>query len=344
MAQQNSLAEYRPGEGAPLTPIEQAAIVLMSMGEEPAATVLQRLSREELLAVTNTMSRLNSVKVSTVKHVLQGFFDDYREQSGVYGASRPFLKRSLDLALGNNIADTVLDKIYGDAIRPKIARLQWASPKWLAEHIAYEHPRMQAVFLAFLPSDIAGQVIDALPLEIRDIVLLNIARLKEIEREVLIELEELVDRYLESLNMQSSTVEGVQLAADILNRLPANRQQLFELLRAHDPDVVSKIESSMYDFFILSRQPDTVLTRIIEEVPLEQWAIALKGAEPAVRTAIMQTMPRRQQQTFEDMVLRVGPVPVSRVTQIREEIMQQVKALVDAGEIEVQLFAEAVVE
>ena len=344
MGQQNSLTEYQQGDLAPLTAVEQAAIVLMSMGEEPAASVLQRLSRDELLAVTNTMSRLSSLKVSTVKQVLQEFFDDYREQSGVYGASRPFLKRSLDLALGKNIADTVLDRIYGDAIRPKIARLQWASPKWLAEHIANEHPRMQAVFLAFLPSEMAGRLLDVLPMEIRDVVLLNVARLNEIGRDVLIELEELVDRYLDNLNMQSSAVEGVQLAADILNRLPANRQQMFELLRAHDPEVVSRIEDSMYDFFILSRQTDVVLTRIIEEVPLDQWAIALKGAEPAVRNAIMQTMPRRQQQTFEEIMLRVGPIPISRVMQMREAIMKQVKALVDAGEIEVQLFAEAVIE
>ncbi|MFX8712077.1 hypothetical protein ABTM46_19220, partial [Acinetobacter baumannii] len=79
------------------------------------------------------------------------FFDDYREQSGVHGASRSFLKRSLDLALGSEIANSVLNSIYGDAIRPKMARLQWASPKWLAERIAHEHVRMQAVFIAFLP-------------------------------------------------------------------------------------------------------------------------------------------------------------------------------------------------
>ena len=47
---------------------------------------------------------------------------------------------SLDLALGSDIADSVLNSIYGDAIRPKLARLQWASPKWLAERISQEPP------------------------------------------------------------------------------------------------------------------------------------------------------------------------------------------------------------
>ena len=52
-----------------------------------------------------------------------------------------------------------------------------------------------------------------------------------------------------------------------------------------------------------------MLTRIIEEVDVEQWAIALKGAEPAVRDAILRAMPRRQAQNFEDVMRRSGPVP-----------------------------------
>lgn len=346
MADPKSLVE--PGAsgraGGALNPIEQAAIVLLSMGEEPAAAVLRCLSRDELLEVTQVMSRLSGIKVESVKHAIQRFFDDYREQSGVHGASRSYLKRSLDLALGVDVAESVLNSIYGDAIRPKMLRLQWASPKWLAERIADEHVRMQAVFLAFLPPALAGNVIEALPAEGRELVLLNVARLREIDRELLVELDELVDRCLGSLGLQSASVEGVRQVAEILNRLPGNRQQMVELLRAHDPEVVTEIEVSMYDFFILSRQSEAIIIRIIEEVPLEQWAVALKGAEPAVRTAVLQSMPKRQAQSFEDMMRRAGPVPISRIEQTRQEIMATVKGLVDAGEIEIQLFAEAVVE
>ncbi|HLT27507.1 MAG TPA: flagellar motor switch protein FliG [Zeimonas sp.] len=325
-------------------PLEQAAIVLLSMGEEPAAAVLRCLSREELLEVTQVMSRMSGIKVESVKTAMQKFFDDYREQSGVHGASRTYLKRSLDLALGTDIAGSVLNSIYGDAIRPKMARLQWASPKWLADHIVDEHVRMQALFLAFLPPALAGAVIEALPAEGRELILLNVARLSEIDHELLLELDELVSRCLERFGTQSASVEGVRQAAEILNRVQGDRAQLVEQLRVHDPAIVSEIELSMYDFFILSRQTEAVMLRIIEAVPLEQWAVALKGAEPSVRRAVLQAMPRRQAQAFEDMMRRAGPVPMSRIEQARREIMANVKALVDEGEIELQLFAEATVE
>jgi flagellar motor switch protein FliG len=228
-----------------LDPVEQAAIVLLSIGEEPAAAVLRCLSREELLEVTQVMSRMSGIKVEAVKGAMQTFFDDYREQSGVHGASRTYLKRSLDIALGADIANSVLDSIYGDAIRPKMARLQWASPKWLAEYIANEHVRIQAVFLAFLPSALAGQILEALPLEGRELVLLNLARLDEIDRDLLLELDQLVGRCLSTLDTQSTSVEGVRQTAEILNRLPEHRAALVELLRAHDPEIVAEIEMSM---------------------------------------------------------------------------------------------------
>ncbi|RZI44225.1 flagellar motor switch protein FliG [Herbaspirillum sp. HC18] len=337
--------ETRPAlAGDNMSPVEQAAIVLLSMGEEPAAAVLRCLSREELLEVTQVMSRMSGIKVETVKNAMQKFFEDYREQSGVHGASRSYLKRSLDLALGGDIANNVLNNIYGDAIRPKMARLQWASPKWLADYIANEHVRMQAVFLAFLPPALASGIIEALPAESRDVLLVTVARLSEIDRELLLELDELVDRCLATLDMQSASVEGVRQAAEILNRLPGDRQQLVELVRAHDPEVMSRIELSMFHFSLLATQTEATLMRIIEDVGLEQWAVALKGADSEVRNAIMQTMPRRQAQNFEDVMRRLGPLPISRIEQTRQEIMEQVKALADAGEIEIQLFAEAVVE
>ena len=331
-------------ENEKLNLIEQAAIVLLSMGEEPAAGVLRCLDREDLLALTQVMSRLSGIRVDSVRQSLQHFFEDYREQSGVHGASRSFLQRSLEMALGQDIAGTVLDSIYGDEIRPKLARLQWASPKWLADRLVQEHPRMQAVFLAFLPAKLAGDVMKHLPTEGIDVLVLNVAKLKEVDRDLLVQLEMLADQYLSELGTQSISMEGVKQAADILNRIPGDKQALVERLRTQDAEITAAIETEMYDFFVLSSQSEAVLSQIIEAVPAELWALALKGAELAIRNAVLGAMPRRQAQSFEDQMRRSGPVPLSRVEEARREIMELVKAMVDAGELEIQLFAETVVE
>jgi flagellar motor switch protein FliG len=326
-----------------MSSVERAAIVLLSMGEAPAAAVLRCLSRDELLGVTRVMSRMNGVKVDAVQHTLQSFFDAYRAQSGVRGASRAFLQNSLEKALGGVIASSVLNTIYGDSIGPRMARLQWAQPQWLAERISREHVRMQAMFLAFMPPGQSSQVIQALPDERRERVLLHIARLKEVDHELLRDLEVVIDLCIEQLGTQSTAIEGVRQAAEIISRMPVDRARMVELLRARDPVVVSEVESRMYDFAILARQDETAIAAIMEQVPLDQWGVALKGADPAVLETLLRSMPRRQVQAFEDMLRRVAPTPLSRIEESRREIMEQVRELAQAGEIELQLVAEDVV-
>ncbi|GDW16024.1 lateral flagellar motor switching and energizing component protein [Escherichia coli] len=55
-------------------------------------------------------------------------------------------------------------------------------------------------------------------------------------------------------------------------------------------------------------------------------------------------MPKRQAQQLEAITARLGPVPVSRIEQIRREIMGIARELEEAGEIQLQLFAERTAE
>lgn len=130
--------------------LEQAAILLLCLGEEAAATVMQKLSREEVVRLSENMARLSGVKTSMARKVINHFFDEFREQSGINGASRSMLQGILNKALGTEIASSVINGIYGDEIRSRMARLQWVEPRQLAMLISEEHLQLQAVFLAFL--------------------------------------------------------------------------------------------------------------------------------------------------------------------------------------------------
>ena len=96
---------------------------------------------------------------------------------------------------------------------------------------------------------------------------------------------------------------------------------------------------------ILSRQNEEVRRRLLDEVPMEDWAVALKGStEALLRRSIYAVMPKRQAQQLEAITARLGPVPVSRIEQIRREIMGIARELEEAGEIQLQLFAEQTAE
>ncbi|WP_330208566.1 MULTISPECIES: FliG C-terminal domain-containing protein [unclassified Pseudomonas] len=342
-----------PNDGRALKPrpatrainsMEQAAILMLSMGDDISAGVLKHLTREEIVGISQAMARLSNIKQPMVSDVIGRFFEDYKEQSSIKGASRNYLSGMLGKALGSDITRNLLDSIYGEEIRAKMAKMEWIDPRQFAALIAKEHAQMQAVFLAFLPPGMATDVLECMPVDRQDELLYRIANLSEVNSDVIAELEQLIDRSLSVLSTQGSQVRGVKQAADIMNRFKGDRNQMFELLRAHNEGLVTRIEDEMYDFFILSRQNPDVLQVLLETIPLEEWVVALKGAEPALVKAIQGALPKRQAQQMESISRRQGPVPLSRVEQVRKDIMAVVREMSAEGELQVQLFREATVE
>lgn len=327
-----------------LSSTEQAAILMLSMGDDISSRVLRHFSREEIISISQTMARLSNIKLATVSDVIGRFFEDYKEQSNIKGASRNYLSGMLGKALGSEITRNLLDSIYGEEIRAKMSRLEWLDPKQFAAMLAKEHAQMQAVFLAFLPPGMACDVLECMPAERQDELLYRIANLNEVNGDVIAELEQLIERSLSVLSAQGSQVRGLKQAADIMNRFKGDRAQMFELLRSHDEQLVGRIEEEMYDFFILSRQTPDVLGALLEAVPMEEWVVALKGAEPALVKAIQAVMPKRQAQQMESIKRRQGPVPMSRIEQVRKDIMAVVRDMAAQGDIQLQLFREQTVE
>ncbi|CAD6101284.1 lateral flagellar C-ring switch protein (FliG-like) [Escherichia coli] len=154
--------------------LEQAAILLLCLGEEAAATVMQKLSREEVVRLSENMARLSGVKTSMARKVINNFFDEFREQSGINGASRSMLQGILNKALGTEIASSVINGIYGDEIRSRMARLQWVEPRQLAMLISEEHLQLQAVFLAFLTPEISAAVLSYLNESVQNEILYSL--------------------------------------------------------------------------------------------------------------------------------------------------------------------------
>ncbi|CAJ1787283.1 Flagellar motor switch protein FliG [Aeromonas jandaei] len=324
--------------------LEKAAILLLSMGTEAAAKVMQKLSRDEVQRLISKMAGLSGVSSMEARWTLQQFFNQYREQSGIGSASREYLEQTLDLALGQRLSRSLLDSLYGDVMSQDIQRLQWVPADVLARFFRNEHPQMQAVLLAFLPPQTASAVLDELPGSVHDDLLVRVASLSSVSEHVLGELRLTLDRCLAYVADQSGAkVDGVRQVADILNRYQGDKEQMLSLLREHDGDMALEIEKNMFDFMTLRRQSDETLQRLVQEIPSELLALALKNTETSFRKVVLGAMPKRMAQALEDQIQHQGSVSLRKVEQAREEVMQLVRELVEQGEIEFQLFEEPTV-
>ncbi|CAH1530519.1 Flagellar motor switch protein FliG [Vibrio rotiferianus] len=328
-----------------LSHVEQTALVLLGMGEDAAAKVLQHFSRDETQRVTRAMARLSGIKSDSAHGIIQHFFEDFREHSGIRGASKEYLSNTLRKALGNDLAKGLLNNLYGDEIRNNMQRLQWVDAEVLARFIANEHPQMQAIFLAYLPADSSSAVLKHLPEDYHDELLFRIARLQDIDHQVAADLNDLIERCIEQVSTsQSAPMSGVKQVADIINRFEGDRASLMEMLKLHDEEVVREIEQNMFDFMVLGRQKEETMDLLVQQVPMELWAVALKGAEITLQQAIKRSMPQRMVKALEDDMQVRGAVGLSSVERARQDIMELVRELSEAGEIDLILYEEPTVE
>lgn len=328
-----------------LNHVEQTAVVLLGMGEDAAAKVLRHFSRDETQRVTKAMARLSGIKSDNAYRVIQGFFEDFRQHSGIRGASKEYLSNTLRKALGNDLANGLLNNIYGDEIQNNMQRLQWVDAEILARFIVNEHPEMQAIFLAYLPAESSSLVLKHLPDDYHDELLYRIACLKDIDHQIVSDLNELIERCIEQVSgSQGALLSGVKQVANIINRFEGDRGSLIEMLKLHDEEMVSMVELNMFDFMVLARQREDTMDKLVQQVPMELWGIALKGAEISIQQAIKASMPQRMAKALEDDMQGRGAVPISRVESARQEIMQIVRELSEAGEIELLLYEEPTVE
>jgi len=331
--------------GIKMDNVEQAAMLLLSMGEKGAAQVMSHLDRNDVQHLSHKMARLSSITQHEAEAVLGRFFMGYKEQSGIARASRSYLQKTLDMALGDRVAKSLIDSIYGDEIKTLVKRLEWVEPQLLAREITNEHSQLQAVLLGLLSAESAAQVLQSLPTEGQDEVLVRIAQLGELDRDVVNELKQLVERcMLIAMERSHTQVSGIRQVADILNRFEGDREQLMEMIKLHDRKLASDVADNMFDFIILGRQKPEILQEVLELVPPDMLALALKGIEPELKFTLLGALPKRMSSAIETQVEAIGSVPLSQATTARRDVMDLAKKMMIDGDIELQLFEEQVVE
>ncbi|MGP9802853.1 FliG C-terminal domain-containing protein [Rheinheimera sp. NSM] len=325
-----------------ITDLDRAAILLLSMGEENAAGIIKKLNRHEVKALSERMAKIANVTQDDVAVILQDFFDCYRNESGVSGASRVYLERALDRAVGRKLARGMLDDIYGGALADDIRRLEWVPAELLARFLEQEHIQMQALLLAFLPAEQASAVISLFAKQKHDDILYRIASLREVSEHVMDDLRHTLEACIAFVGEQvGARVNGVEKVAEIMNRYSGNKAEIMDLLKQHNAVTAEAVQDKMYDFGSLARQSEDVLAYLLNEIPDELWVVALKGCEAELLNNIMAALPKRLAQVYRQQIEGTKAQTVTKVESARAEIMQMIRQMMAKGEVDYRLYEEA---
>jgi flagellar motor switch protein FliG len=314
---------------------EDAAILLMSLGEEEAASVFKHLGPKEVQKLGETIARLKVIPRDRVDQVLNRFNDVAAEQHMLVNDTDEYVKSVLRKALGDDKANLLIDRILQGSDVSGIESLKWMDAGSVAELLRNEHPQIISAILVHLDYDQASQVLKAFTERQRNEVLIRIATLDGIQPTALKDLNEVLSKVLAGGDrLKKASLGGVKTAAEIINMMGSSVEtSALDYIRENDSELAQKIMDNMFTFDDVNKLDDRAIQTVLKEVQSDSLVVALKGATPELRERIFKNMSSRAAETLREDLESRGPVRVSEVESEQKEMLKIVRRLVDEGQI-----------
>lgn len=315
--------------------LEDAAILLMSLGEEEASEVFKHLTPKEVQGLGETIARMKTIPREKVEDVLVKFAAVASEQSMLVTDTDEYVKSVLRKALGDDKANLLIDRILQGGDVSGIESLKWMDANSVAELLRNEHPQIVAAILVHLDFDQASAVLKCFTERQRNEVLVRVATLDGIQPSALKDLNEVMSKVLAGGDkLRKASLGGVKTAAEMINLLGGSVETaVLDYIREADNELAQKIMDNMFTFDDLEKVDDKGIQLLLREVQSESLIIALKGATPEMREKVFKNMSTRAAETLREDLESRGPVRVSEVEAEQKEMLKIVRRLADEGQI-----------
>ncbi|HWL63656.1 MAG TPA: flagellar motor switch protein FliG [Steroidobacteraceae bacterium] len=315
-----------------------AAVLLLALGENEAATVLKHLDAKIVQRLGTAMSQLKTASREEVGEVIGTFVTTMDSQADIKVGSDDYIRRVLTDALGDEKASGIIDRIQVGRKSKGLDVLKWMEPRAIVEIIREEHPQVLAIIISYLDADLGAKVLAELPASVQTEVLMRIAQLDGVQPAALGKLDEMIEQQIAGKGgSMSANLGGPKTAASILNFMPAT---VLEGLRQIDEPLTTRLQDLMFTFADLVGVDDKGIQALLREVDSAKLVIALKGADAPLVDHMLKNMSSRAAEMLKDDMEARGPVRLSEVEAAQKEILMIARKLADAGTIVIAAGAE----
>ncbi|KGM41571.1 flagellar motor switch protein G [Aquabacterium sp. NJ1] len=315
--------------------LEDAAILLMSLGEEEASEVFKHLEPKEVQCLGETIAKMKTINKDRIGNVLDRFSKESTEMGMLVPDTDEYIKAVLRKALGDEKANLLIDRIIQGSDVTGIESLKWMDPGSVAELLRNEHPQIVAAILVHLDPDQSSSVLKCFSDRHRNEVMVRIATLDGIQPSALKDLNEVLSRVLAGgTQLRKASLGGAKPAAEIINLMGSSHEtSILDYIREADGDLAQKIMDNMFTFDDLIKLDDKGFQALLKEVQTESLIIALKGGSPEIREKVFKNMSSRAAETLREDLESRGPVKLSEVEAEQKELLKIVRRLADEGQI-----------
>ena len=317
------------------TGIEKGAILMIALGPEKSSSVFKHLKDEEIEELTLEIANTRSVSPEIKDAVLDEFYEICLAQQYISEGGIGYARDLLEKALGADKAQTVIGKLTASLqVRP-FEFVRKADASQLLSFIQDEHPQTIALILSYLPTSQAAAVVSSLPPEKQPDVARRIATMDRTSPDVIKEVEDVLEKKLNSLvNQDYTIVGGVDSIVEILNTVDRGTEKhIMETLEIEEPELADQIRRKMFVFEDILLLDNKSIQRVLRDVDNNDLSSSLKNVIEEVQNAIFTNLLKRLASMIKEEMEFMGPVRVKDVEEAQQKIVNIIRKLEDSGEI-----------
>jgi len=317
---------------------EKAAILLMDLGEEKAAQVLEILDDREVQTLSNYMSTLSNLDVKIMDSVNKDFYALLESGTTKLGRSgREFFKSSLRQVKGSTKANEILKNINSTEheLGSGLETIRRLEPKVIASFIENEHPQTAAIILAHLEPEVASQTVKEIAENKRAEIVHRLATLEKVSPKVLKDLDEALQiefKYSEAIT--ENKLGGKAVAARLMGSMDkATESMILSSIDEIDPEMANEIRKLRFKFEDIQNIDDEGIQLLLKEVTSEDLLVALKTASDELKIKLFTNMSDRVANMLQEDLESLGPTKISEVEKAQQKFVSICRQLEENGTI-----------
>lgn len=321
--------------GESLTGPEKAAVFLLTVGEEFASQVFQRLDPEDIKQVGRQMARIDKVD----KEDLTALVNEFKTDSGdtdIFLSGNELLEGALKRAMTSDKASEILEEIRSDWKLTLFQKARKLEPKVLVNFLRNEHPQTVALVLSVLEPTQSAQILVEFSEEVQVEVMMRMAELDKVSPEILVDVDRVLqDELLSVEGMEGQRLGGVEAVAEILNNADRGLEaSILEGIEEQRETLADEIRRLMFVFEDLMGVDDRGIQSILKEVSTDDLKLALKLASEDLKVKIFGCMSSRAVEMLKEDMEIMGPTRVKDVEGAQQSIIKIAKRLEQEGKIQ----------
>ncbi len=318
-----------------LTGLQKAAVLLIALGPEKSSHIFKHLKEDEIEELTLEIANTRSITPQLKETVIEEFYQVCLAQQYIAEGGIGYAKELLEKALGEDKARDVIGKLTASLQVKPFEFVRKTDASQLLNFIQDEHPQTIALIMSYLSPAQSSMILSSLPPERQADVAKRIAIMDRTSPDVIKEVEKVLESKLSSLvNQDYTIIGGVDAVVEILNSVDRGTEKhIMETLEIEEPELADEIRKKMFVFEDILLLDDRAIQRVLRDVENSDLAIALKGSNEEVQSAIFNNLSKRLPAMIKEDMEFMGPVRMKDVEEAQQKIVNIIRKLEDAAEI-----------